>query len=121
MSKHVSSLTRNLSSSKYSLVVARKRSKLWLLPLAVVLVSGSVYALREERTSPDALLHQQIAELNRQNTKLSDDLKEQTLNFEHEEAVRKSLEKELADQGEELKKVRKDLSFFRNNSVRQDP
>jgi hypothetical protein len=119
MSKHVSSLTRSLSCSEYSLVIARKRSKLWLLPLVVIIVAGSVYALREERTSPDALLHQQITALTQQSAKLADDLKQQTLNFEHEQAIRKSLEKELADQGDELKKVRKDLSFFRNNSVRQ--
>jgi hypothetical protein len=41
------------------------------------------------------------------------------MNFQHEQATREALERQLAAQGEDLKKVRKDLSFYRENTVRQ--
>lgn len=83
-----------------------------------IVISGSVYAWKQERLSPDVELHNTIEKLTRENQLLDQEVKQQTMNFQNEQAVRKSLEKQLADQGEELKKAQKDLSFFRSNSAR---
>ena len=114
-----SSVTRTLSGASYSLVISGQRRGRWLLPVLALLISGAVYVLWPAHQSPEAALQVSIDELKRDNFRLNDELKQQGMNFQHEQATREALERQLATQGEELKKARKDLSFYRGNTVSQ--
>jgi len=121
MSDHkASQLTHKLSSAPCSIVVHSPRRKWWLLvPVVAVLVSGAGYALYPpQHVSNEAALLTSLEALKRDNQRLEQDVKLQTMNFQHEQAVRESLERELATQGEVLKKAQKDLAFFRTNAGR---
>lgn len=111
--RRASHLTRKLSTANCSVVVRNsRRSLFWLLPVVVVL------ALLLYLFYPGAAeeqLRASVSTLRHDNQVLQQQLKEQTLNFEHERAVRESLQRELAEQGDELKKVQKDLAFYRTS------
>lgn len=114
-----SSITKTLSGASYSLVVSDRHRKIWLLPLLALLVSGAVYAFLPSQVPPELSLRTTVESLKRENLRLAQELKQQDMNFQHEQATRESLERQLAMQGEELKKARKDLSFYRENAARQ--
>ena len=120
MSDHkASQLTHKLSSAPCSIVVHSPRRKWWLLlPVVAVLVSGAGYALYPQHASNEAALLTTLETLKRDNQRLEQEVKLQSMNFQHEQAVRESLERELATQGEALKKAQKDLAFFRTNAGR---
>jgi len=111
--RKASHLTRKLSTANCSVVVrSSRRSYLWLLPVVVIL---AVLVYLFNPGSAREQLRASVSSLQHDNELLQKQLKEQTLNFEHERAVRESLQRELAQQGEELKKVQKDLAFYRTN------
>ncbi|MDP5239460.1 hypothetical protein Q9Q94_07960 [Uliginosibacterium sp. 31-16] len=114
-----SSITKTLSGASYSLVVSDKRRKLWIIPLLALILSGAVYAFLPSQASPELSLRTTIENLKQENLRLTQELKQQGMSFQHEQATRESVERQLAMQGEELKKARKDLSFYRENAARQ--
>ena len=120
MFKHIrsSSITQTLTGASYSLTVPAKRRGLWTILLFALVFCGAVYAFRPSSISSELILRNSVAELKQQNQILAQDLKQQSMNFQHEQATREALERQLASQSEELKKVRKDLSFYRENTVR---
>lgn len=120
MSDHkASQLTRKLSTAPCSIVVQGQRRMWWMLvPLLAILASGAGYALYPQRQTDEAALRASLEGLKRDNQRLEQEVKLQTLNFQHEQAVRESLERELATQGEALKKAQKDLAFYRTNAGR---
>ena len=113
-----SSITQTLTGASYSLTVPVKRKGFWAVLILVLMISGGVYAFRPSSVSPELALRNSIDELRQENLRLSQELKQQSMNFQHEQATREALERQLAVQSEELKKVRKDLSFYRENTVR---
>lgn len=120
MSDHrASQLTHRLSTAPCSVVIQRRKGRWWLPVLVVaVLASGAGYALYPARESGEAALRASIETLQRENQRLAQEAKLQTMNYQHEQAVRESLERELAAQGEVLKKAQKDLAFYRTNTGR---
>lgn len=114
-----SQLTRKLSSSPCSIVVQGQRRRWWMLvPVIAVLASGAGYALYPPHQSDETALRASLDALRRDNQRLEQEVKLQTLNFQHEQAVRESLEREMATQGEALKQAQKDLAFYRTNAGR---
>lgn len=114
-----SPVTHNLTSASYSLVATRQGRRLWLIGTVAVILLGAcgLFYWQATRVTPEVALRATIETLQRENQHLTQEVKQQTMNFQHEQAVRASLERELADQGEDLKKARKDLSFYRNSNV----
>jgi cell division protein FtsB len=120
MFKHKSSsVTRTLSSASFSLTEPpRSRGWLWGICLLALILFGASYAFRANSLSPEMALRNSIESLKQENQRLTQELKQQVMNFQHEQATREALERQLATQSEELKKARKDLSFYRENIVR---
>lgn len=114
-----SSITQTLSGASYSLSVPEKSSKRWIFFVFFILSATAVFVLSSTKISPEAALRIQTEALGRDNLRLTAELKQQTMSFQHEQATREALERQLATQEEELKKARKDLSFYRGNAVRQ--
>ncbi|MBS1210420.1 MAG: hypothetical protein H6R19_2818 [Proteobacteria bacterium] len=114
-----SSITRTLSSASFSLTEPPKsRRWIWGVCLLALILLGVVYTLRADSFSPEIALRNSIESLKQENQRLAQELKQQVMNFQHEQATREALERQLATQSEELKKARKDLSFYRENIVR---
>lgn len=114
------SVTRVLSGASYSLV-ATSRKKIFrpilVLIITAIFLGGILYF--KAIGSAEIFLLKQVELLKTENSRLIENLKQQAMIFQHEQATRQSLERQLADQSDELKKAKKDLSFYRGNSSAQ--
>jgi len=110
-----SSVTHDLAGARYTLTIHAKHQWRWSIVLLVLVLSGLVYTFRP--TAAPSVTNGLDA-LKQENQRLSQELKLQSMNLQHEQATREALEQQLATQSEELKKVRKDLSFYRENTAR---
>lgn len=117
--RNKSSITQTLSGASYSLSVSGKRSKLGIVLVFSILAGLAFFVLSPKQVSPEVALRAHVEALGRDNQRLADELKQQTMSFQHEQATREALERQLATQAEELKKARKDLSFYRGSAVSQ--
>jgi hypothetical protein len=113
------SITRTLSGASYSLSVSGKRNRLWLIFIFFALAACAVFVFVPTHASPEVALRAQAEALRVENVRLAEQFKQQSMQLQHEQATREALERQLAGLAEDLKKARKDLSFYRGNAVNQ--
>lgn len=105
--------TRKLTEPAYALAVSRKRPLLFAVAAAILLLLAGLGAgvgwqshqVSQGAQARDEAMQQEIA-------KLSDALKHAALQAEHEATLRASLERQLVEQSEEVKRLRGELAFF---------
>ncbi|MBK9392860.1 MAG: hypothetical protein IPN40_02880 [Uliginosibacterium sp.] len=105
--------TRKLTEPAYGLAVSRKRPLLILGCTAIVLLLSGVatgvwwqtHQVSQGIRVRDEAMQQEIV-------KLGEALKHAELQAEHEATLRVSLERQLVEQSEEVKRLRGELAFF---------
>lgn len=107
--------TRKLSSSAYMLTTPKRGS--WLkfgLGLLLVLGAGVSLGWWQAGASGQGVDHRQ-ATLEQENQRLGAALEQAQLQSKHEASTRESLERQLAEQSEEIKRLNSQLEFFQKN------
>ena len=108
--------TRKLTEPAYGLAVSRKRPLLIAGTASILLLLAGLAAgvgwqshqVSQGVQARDESMRQEIA-------KLSDALKHAALQAEHEATLRASLERQLVEQSEEVKRLRGELAFYQRN------
>lgn len=105
--------TRKLTGAVYGLTVSRKRPLILVVVLSVFLLGGGgALGLwwQQSRGSLSSDAREEM--LKQENAKLAQTLRQAELQAQHEASLRESLERQLAEQSEEVKRLRGELAFF---------
>ena len=115
--KDVSGITQKLSCRQYALQVEKPR-RYWLWLLLSGLLAGVAYAFMPQGGDTGQLaLRAQIKTLESRLETMTREQQQLGLSLKHEKATRETLEKQLAEQAEELKRAQRDLAFYRGNAT----
>lgn len=115
--KEVSGITRKLSCRQYALQVEKPR-RYWFWLLLSGLLAGVAYAVMPQSGDAGQLaLRAQIQTLEARLETMTREQQQLGLSLKHEKATRETLEKQLAEQAEELKRAQRDLAFYRGNTA----
>lgn len=115
--KEASGITQKLSCRHYALQVEKPR-RYWLWVLLPGLLAGAAYAFMPQSGDAGQLaLRAQIETLEARLEIMSREQQQLGLSLKHERATRQTLEKQLAEQAEELKRAQRDLAFYRGNAT----
>ncbi|KAF7598240.1 MAG: hypothetical protein CGU28_13330 [Candidatus Dactylopiibacterium carminicum] len=105
-----------MTERRYALQAEQPRRVWWWL-LSLGLVAGGVYALQPPSSaSVQRQMGDRLQEAQARLQSLQQEQQALALALKHEKVTRETLEKEFAEQAEELKRVRRDLAFYRSNS-----
>lgn len=108
--------TRKLTGAAYGLAVSRRRPLMWLFVSgAVLLLAGGALGVGWQQYQGSLGAGTAEALLKQENATLSQALQQAELQARHEATMRETLEKQLAEQSEELKRLRGELAFFQRN------
>ncbi len=115
--KEASGITQKLSCKPYALQVEKPR-RYWLWALLLALLLGAGYAFMPQTGDAGQLaLRAQIGTLEARLETMAREQQQLGLSLKHEKATRETLEKQLAEQAEELKRAQRDLAFYRGNAT----
>lgn len=115
--KEASSITQKLSCRQYALQVENPR-RYWLWALFLGLLAGAVFVFMPQTGDARQLaLRAQIETLEARLETMAREQQQLGLSLKHEKATRETLEKQLAEQADELKRAQRDLAFYRGNAT----
>ncbi len=115
--KEASGITRKLSCRQYALQVEKPR-RYWFWLLLSGLLAGVAYAVMPQSGDAGQLaLRAQIQTLEARLETMTREQQQLGLSLKHEKATRETLEKQLAEQADELKRAQRDLAFYRGNAT----
>jgi len=108
------SATRDLSNDAFVLATEKQRRRNWTPLLLLILAGTAAYAGLDYFEAQLTPATDRVAELERENSQLRDQLELQRMNLSVEQATRAELEKELSARTAELSRLSDELTFFKN-------
>ena len=106
--------TRDLSNDAFVLATEKQQRRNWTPLLLIVLIGIVGYAGLQHFEAQLTPATDRVAELERENAKLRDELELQRMNLSVEQATRAELEKELSARSAELNRLGDELALFKN-------